>query len=713
VLGLEPGANEREVRRAYATRLKAIKNVLNPQDFQALREAYEHALAVVRESSPRNATASLSPLQSTQISTPAPPSGYRANAWDIRIVLPDAPSPQPAQAPDAGAFSDATPGTTPEPKAHLHWRDIASQIDAPERVIPEYLAPEPPILEIDARERERLRMAEVLDRIDTALAAEDEGAARNQFTHGVHSLAHPVDGVSLTALVDFERSLVARLREHRARGFEVHAIFRDVARYFQWAERASDVLSASDPIADVISDFGLADAIWRCARSPKEPDSTVWREFAADLVGPIRPVLFARRILMRKELARRRQKWGELETLHPGVFQWLPAKNIEWWRRALTGPRLVWHTAYVANAWFTAAFVLPLFTILGVRFDPGIFLLLGWVLIASFALLLPAALLQDLPAYAIIRRSAARWLPIHRWLCRILTWGGVINGQIGILFYLPMFGAVFFGLMEMPENEKSQHAGFGERLAMLATAIGVSAQMSGLLLGWRIVKHWLRISLAPRRARFSGLKPWFWGVLIGSVPVAVMFAALLQSPYSLTDMALKLGQIAVGLGVICGVVYGAIRLSRRVPKRWQTASYLVFVAVGFPVLFAGLLVFSGGDAELGFSVGLGLVASIGGVVASIWLAVKGWTLLSTSIPPIFAWLNCKILARVTPALHSRGVRSQHLLAAVPLASGVALFAGAALRLATGNNLGAEDLVAFAVCYVIAVIVLSRKYPRND
>lgn len=48
ILGLEPGADERAIKRAYARLLKVCRPDDDPQGFQQLRDAYETALEQAR-----------------------------------------------------------------------------------------------------------------------------------------------------------------------------------------------------------------------------------------------------------------------------------------------------------------------------------------------------------------------------------------------------------------------------------------------------------------------------------------------------------------------------------------------------------------------------------------------------------------------------------------------------------------------------------------
>ena len=56
VLAIEPTSDEREIRRAYAARLRVVRPESDPDGFQRLRRAYEWALAEIRHAAPAGVT---------------------------------------------------------------------------------------------------------------------------------------------------------------------------------------------------------------------------------------------------------------------------------------------------------------------------------------------------------------------------------------------------------------------------------------------------------------------------------------------------------------------------------------------------------------------------------------------------------------------------------------------------------------------------------
>ncbi|WP_114954426.1 J domain-containing protein [Sphingosinicella terrae] len=121
-LGLAPTADRREIRKAYAARLKAIDTDADPQAFIALREAWEAAQRLAAEAAGAQAYAEQIPQDTTD---PAP-----APAETGPVEAAAAPSPadvavraaEPEEAPAAAApatvtITDLPPGAPAEPAA--------------------------------------------------------------------------------------------------------------------------------------------------------------------------------------------------------------------------------------------------------------------------------------------------------------------------------------------------------------------------------------------------------------------------------------------------------------------------------------------------------------------------------------------------------------------------------------------------------------------
>ncbi|CAM3151209.1 hypothetical protein SAMN04488021_11669 [Paracoccus aminovorans] len=123
VLGVAPDASQAELRRAYAVRLKALDIERQPDDFGALRAAYECARQIARQQDP--APAGPPPAGALPFGRQAhPPAQPEREAETERV--PQAPRPPPPAAGNEGA---AVPPPSPQPGSAARAEEPALDFD--------------------------------------------------------------------------------------------------------------------------------------------------------------------------------------------------------------------------------------------------------------------------------------------------------------------------------------------------------------------------------------------------------------------------------------------------------------------------------------------------------------------------------------------------------------------------------------------------------
>ncbi|HEX5629606.1 MAG TPA: hypothetical protein VFX72_08550, partial [Usitatibacteraceae bacterium] len=399
VLGIAATRDAGAIRKAYAARLKAIKRDLDPQQFQALRDAYERALAQAAEPAG----------QAGRSAAPPPRSPYSVNAWahaEPRVVV--MPEPSPAR------------------EAPVHMSDLRKEAaDAPAEPPPraERRRSTPPRAE-EARD-DRHRIEEVVRAIEAELGKGDEDAACGRFAAGHDDLAHPLHGVSLAALAGFERAIAELVLRRRAAGQRIGTFAQEAGLRFHWGSRVLDVRAGIDPLADSLAGFAIAEEILRCARGEASHRSPVEASFAKDLTRPADPTDFARSIMKRKDRDSRRQAFIDLQDMPEDPLSWLPSRTVAWWQAALEGPRLFAGPALLQLLLVYAVFA-PLAAALAGQTIVWPLVLAGPFLLVAAGATYSLALRQDRPSLGWVRRLGGRFEAAREFLVRTreLPWVG-------------------------------------------------------------------------------------------------------------------------------------------------------------------------------------------------------------------------------------------------------------------------------------------------
>jgi hypothetical protein len=542
VLGIEPTGDVAAIRKAYARRLKEIKRDLEPRAFQALREAYERALAMAGAN---EAAPSASAVRETAAPPASPP--------------PDAN--EPAARPERFAIADAPP-----PAARQRWKDVVGprgeEPPPGQRRMGDRAAPAPATGHDD-----RARVGQALAAIESALSAPQSDAAARAFDASHDALSHPVDGVSIAALVAFERQVLRLVTAHLGKGEAAAALARTAARRLKWAERVAEWDDRADVLADSIKGFIAAEEVARFAQAEPGARCPVSRDFARDLTGPLHPVAFTLSILTRKGYRTRRAELSALESAQGRPLTWITGPSVAWWRRAMSVPRLFPNVAvsYLALAFICAV---PLVAQLcGVK-DSVAFASAALLALAAAAVLFPVGLLQDAAALAFLHPVWAGGARVMRFLER--RWNVArASFPIGPYFVYPFFGAAFFAAaMRVFAEDPSVKTPVG-LLALFGVCLVVGYGWAAMAIGRDLLQHGVqRVVHATKRPSLSATQRTLliWFFIVMAAIWAALIVGLNESDDGVDDLVALRDGIAAAL-VVFVLAAGAYRVTVLVRRR--------------------------------------------------------------------------------------------------------------------------------------------------
>ena len=332
-LGIPPSREQRQIKLAYAARLKQVHPEDDAEGFQRLRAAYELALRQAQVPAPRLAPPPPK-VESPQAESADQPS---AGSTVATPPLPPVPEPEPEQVAQA-----------PAPQA----------APVPERAAPPVLTP-PPIAPIPARPPPATPPPAVVIRP----AASPVASGRRYAQEGPLEISHPPPAVAARQLFDrllaapahqraavLKAALLARGWEHLdfqaaveralisglASNFEVLCeIAKTFSAHYGWEARTRRVNDHDPQLAALITRLEARRQRAALEYPLRNPDPRRQQAFRL-LLGGVDEQAFKRFARYAKNLGAMRAILARVQTTEIAVLRYeLNTKSVDWWSRHL------------------------------------------------------------------------------------------------------------------------------------------------------------------------------------------------------------------------------------------------------------------------------------------------------------------------------------------------------------------------------------------
>jgi hypothetical protein len=314
VLGIPATRDAREIRRAYATRLKAINQRTEQEAFQNLRAAYEYALRVAEQAAaadnpkpeqrPRDEELSIEHTQVQTVTTRTPPRTQR-NTDTANRRRPASANPAPATMAEAGEQAS-------DPAADVR----------------------------DPREHDWARVEELVQFFADTLNSQGEDAAIEAFRKTLAS--EELHSLQLRDMLEWR--LILSLVDAKRLPIDFVSVVVD---FFGWTDRPDLAASSAGPaLRELLRRrelqlqynelLALATTNYYTAHLR---GTALTRQAAQSLLSPYSPLRFRWRAMSSTLLAQVRVLLADIQARAPDLPEtFLDPKTVSFWRNAVANP---------------------------------------------------------------------------------------------------------------------------------------------------------------------------------------------------------------------------------------------------------------------------------------------------------------------------------------------------------------------------------------